>query len=386
MIAVLVPMTLIQLFAAGGPWTGPVVTVPAWSAIAVIMFGYRRLPAAALPVAVLSLLFTLVIPVLGVVLSPALWLAEIGGLLVITLWTVRLWDAKWGSLTVGMLLAALLLLLPVRQAPANSAANTMALLVLTMFGVIVAVSWGVYLRSIDVRRRRALAGVQRNERLELARDLHDFVAHHVTGIVVQAQAAQYIPADDRRKVAESFASIEAAGLEALASMRRLVGVLRDDDAGAGVRPLGDLDQLRSLVERFSVGDVYASLHIGADLAADRLPPEVAATAYRVVQEALTNVRKHGSHVTTVTVSVVRSQHGIDVSVRDNGRSSMHRSPLSGMGGGYGLAGLVERLAALGGSLTAGRRPEGGWEVHAKIPFAAGGSADAMSSTATEGYP
>lgn len=383
-VAILAPLTLITVLAMGNPLVGLLAVTPALLAIAVIMFAYKRLPISALPVAAASLATTVLVGSVGPVTSPAVWMAETGGLLIVTLWTVRLWDAKWGPLATGALVAALLLLLPIRHATTGSVTSVLALVILTMFGLAIAILWGVYLRSIDVRRHRVLASVQRNERLELARDLHDFVAHHVTGIVVQAQAAQYIPADDHQKTVESFAAIESAGLEALTSMRRLVGVMRDEDAGPGSRPLGDLDQLRNLIEQFRVGDVYASLHIAADLSADRLPPEITATAFRIVQEALTNVRKHGNQVTTVTVSIARGGDGVDVTVRDNGRPSTHRSRLAGLGGGYGLAGLSERLTALGGSLAAGNRPEGGWEVLARIPLTGAPSAGSATSSVNKG--
>ena len=378
-VFLLTPLTLVTIFGSGNLVYGLVASLPAVSAIAVVVFGYNTLPVAALPVGVMSLFVTALTWLEQPWVVPTMWLAEAGGLLVLTLWTVRLWDAQWGRVTSGTLVAALLLLMPMRQTGVNSVTSVLILVIFTFMGLTVAVLWGLYLRNVDVRRRRTLAGVQRAERIELARDLHDFVAHHVTGIVVQAQAAQYIPASDHDKTRESFAAIEQAGVEALASMRRLVGVLREEDAGAGSRPLGDLDQLRSLVEQFSVGDVYASLHIAADLAANEMPPEVTATVFRVVQEALTNVRKHGFQVTTVNVTMSRGAGGVDVAVRDNGRHTTRRSRLAGLGGGYGLAGLSERLTALGGSLKAGNRPEGGWEVIAAVPFQGSKPADRTSS-------
>lgn len=353
---------------AGGMLDDTIITlVPGLLAILLILIGDSRLPWAAIPVAAVSLLMTLFIGSLSVPPTPAMWLGEIGALLILTLWTIRLWSARLGRTATGMLIAALLLL-PLRLGVYSSLAGLLFTEILIMFGLAVAVVWGLYLRSIDVRRQRALANVQRSERIELARDLHDFVAHHVTGIVVQAQAAQYIPAGDHAKVTESFAAIEKAGVEALASMRRLVGVMRENDAGGGSRPLGDLDQLRTLVERFNVGEVYASLYLSPEFPAAAAPPEISATLYRVAQESLTNIRKHAHQVTTVSVVVSGGSDSVEMAVRDDGQVTGHRSRLASLGGGYGLAGLSERLVALGGSLTAGPRPEGGWEVIGRVPL------------------
>ncbi|MFD0556150.1 signal transduction histidine kinase [Stackebrandtia endophytica] len=364
--AVLMMFAFLSLLAGGFVGDTVATLIPGLLAIGLILIGDSRLPWAAIPVAAVSLLTTLFTGSLDVPPTPAMWLAESGALLILTLWTIRLWSARLGRTAVGLLIAALLLL-PLRLGVTSSLAGMLFSEIVIMFGLAVAVVWGLYLRSIDVRRQRALANVQRSERIELARDLHDFVAHHVTGIVVQAQAAQYIPATDHAKVTESFAAIEKAGVEALASMRRLVGILRDDDAGGGSRPLGDLDQLRTLVERFNVGEVYASLYLSPEFSAATTPPEISATLYRVAQEALTNIRKHSHHVATVSVVVSGGADSVEIAIRDDGQPGGHRSRLASLGGGYGLAGLSERLTALGGSLTAGPRPEGGWEVIGRVP-------------------
>ncbi|MEV4259437.1 histidine kinase, partial [Spirillospora sp. NPDC049652] len=232
------------------------------------------------------------------------------------------------------------------------------------------------IRAMDARRRRALSDARRDERLELARDLHDFVAHHVTGIVVQAQAARFAAssgaaAQSPEQLDRMFGQIEKAGTEALTSMRRMVGLLRDaQDAarpggphadGGATRPVGDLTQIAELVDGF--GDTPpATLALADDLG--ELPPEVVTSVHRVVQEALTNARKHAADATVVRVSVARLGDGsVEVAVRDDGQGRGRRLP----SGGFGLAGLAERVDAVDGRLTAGPRPEGGWEVVAVIP-------------------
>ncbi|POM27693.1 Sensor histidine kinase LiaS [Actinomadura rubteroloni] len=232
--------------------------------------------------------------------------------------------------------------------------------------VVVAIGTGLYLRALDARRVRALAGARRDERLELARDLHDFVAHHVTGIVVQAQAARFAAgsaaAQSPEQLDRMLASIEKAGGEALASMRRMVGLLRDaSDDPAGLRPVGGLDQVIDLVERWT--DPPASLIIDRNVGAP--PPEVATTLHRIVQEALTNVRKHAADATHVRVAITRSgPDAVTIEVTDDGQGRGRLLP----SGGFGLAGLDERVASLGGRLSAGPGPHGGWRVVAVLPI------------------
>lgn len=289
--------------------------------------------------------------------------AEILALLLILIWTVRRWDAplgKWG--TFGLVVA--FELLPLRQAELREVVYSTFVLTIVLMG---ALGLGVYLRSVDINRQHALAEVRRRERMDLAGDLHDFVAHHVTGIVVQAQAAQYLNEGDAQQCRQAFVAVERAGMEALSSMRRLVLVLRNDEA-AKTRPIGDLEQVRAMVEQFNVGGRYAWLHIAHEVEPRGLAPEVAATIHRIVQEALTNINKHGRAAVTVGVSIGRQDGDIEVTVRNDGRARK-RSRLGRIGGGFGLAGLRERLDALNGSFRAGPLPEGGWEVAATIPMA-----------------
>src|SRR5690606_21079624 len=126
-----------------------------------------------------------------------------------------------------------------------------------------AIGLGCYLRTIDGRRRRAVADVRQNERLALARELHDFVAHHVTGIVVQAQAARTIRETAPQQVDQLLQGIEQAGSETLESMRKLVRVLREDDTGA-VRPGELFAELAEMVAAFSERDTPATLQVSAD--------------------------------------------------------------------------------------------------------------------------
>lgn len=226
-----------------------------------------------------------------------------------------------------------------------------------------AIGVGTYLRSVDDRRARAMTGARQSERLELARDLHDFVAHHITGIVVQTQAARYVAQTDPAQTDEMLGEIEGAAVQALSSMRRLVSVLRaDPDEGAATRPSGGLAQVDELVTGFSRGGPPAKLEIDPEVLHRTLAPEVATTVHRVVQESLTNARKYAGDASLVRVSVRERGGGIEVAVRDDGRGTARRLPRDARGGGFGIVGLAERVRTVGGNLHAGPRPEGGWEV------------------------
>ncbi|MGH8929201.1 MAG: sensor histidine kinase [Egibacteraceae bacterium] len=239
---------------------------------------------------------------------------------------------------------------------------------LLAFPATAAIALGGVLRLSDQRKSAELQAVReavrQKERLDLARELHDFVAHHVTGIVVQAQAAQVVAAQDAAAVTSALKVIEQAGAEALASMRRLVAVLRGEEVS--LDPGSDVGQLRELVEGFtrSSPGLAVALDIGDGLEAAHLPPPLVSTVYRVVQESLTNVRRHAAGATTVRITLDRIHDRLHVCVRDDGQATT--SSLD-PGTGFGLAGLTERLDSLGGTLRVGPQPEGGWEVLATLP-------------------
>ncbi|WP_156926172.1 sensor histidine kinase [Glycomyces arizonensis] len=303
--------------------------------------------------------------------------AEGFALLLLMLFAVRHWDAppgRWVAFVLGAAILAIGLRFYVYPG------SVFGGMVMTGMGLSTVVGFGAYLRGLDKLRRETQEEVRRAERLELAREMHDFVAHHVTGIVVLAQAAQVTDtapgASPRPRpepegaslppyAAKAFADIEEAGLAALASMRRMVKMLRDEDGGTGVNPLGDLSQIEDLVERFSREGTDATCFISPELAG-KVAPEIAATAHRIVRESLTNVRKHAQGARQVRVVVAAAgSGGLEVSVRDDGRAA--RGRLAQSGGGMGLLGLGERVEAVGGQLRAEPRPGGGWQVVAWLP-------------------
>jgi signal transduction histidine kinase len=288
-------------------------------------------------------------------------LAEQAGLAVLLMTAVRSLR-RWHLWCAGPLLAAAMVLEPLRW---GAVGRLFVFPVLLLAGVVFAA--GLHLRALDERRMRAVADVRRGERLQLARELHDLVAHHVTGIVVGVQAAQVAAASHPRQALEVLPEIEAAGMETLASMRRLVAVMRDDDGPASAARV-DGGALQDLVAEFSV--TGPPVRLRTDDAIDRSAPEVAVSAHRIVQEALTNVRRHAVGVTAIDVEVRGTSEGLLVAVRNDGsRIEAGATPLGGAGG-FGLLGISERVTAVGGRLAAGPHPDGGWLVTAMLPAGA----------------
>lgn len=204
-----------------------------------------------------------------------------------------------------------------------------------------------------------------DERARIAREMHDVVAHGLSVIVVQADGARYAAAKDPAAAVDALATISATGRDALAEMRKMLGLLRSGD-GTGTRPQPGLADIPFLIDeaRAAGMDVSATLPpVGVTV-----PDGVALTAYRVVQEALTNVRKHaGPEVhATVAVDVVMGPRGpeVRVDVVDDGRGAAAIDD----GNGLGLAGMRERVVVHGGTVDVGPRPGGGYGVSARIPL------------------
>jgi len=232
---------------------------------------------------------------------------------------------------------------------------------------------GFYLRTVESTRARALATVRAEQRAEFARDLHDFIAHHVTGIVVQAQGAKFIAEQDPRRVLLALEQIEQAGAETMASMRRMVGVLRDPQAepDAPLAPLAGMAELSSLLDQFTAaGGPIARMHTDGDITA--LPVEVSTSAYRVVMEALTNIRQHAPAARVADVWIRRTADWLLVRVANDGPPPRSAGPRDRQG--YGLVGLTERVRSVGGRITAGPGIEGGWVVDAALPVDGEGTA------------
>ena len=180
----------------------------------------------------------------------------------------------------------------------------------------------------------------------------------MTGIVVQAQAARLVAATRPDVTANALSSIERAGADALSSMRAMVGALRADQGDAPIAPTATLDDIRQLA---TSGSIALPVVVSLDSAAERLPSSVMASLHRIAIEALTNARRHGTGATTVDVAVACGPQHVTLSVTNDGAVVTDRQQ------GFGLVGIAERVAALGGHFEAGPRPTGGWAVTAVLP-------------------
>ncbi|ANZ20164.1 histidine kinase [Streptomyces noursei] len=227
---------------------------------------------------------------------------------------------------------------------------------------------GGYLRAEDGRRRTAAENVRQAERLDLARDLHDHVAHYVTAMVVQAQAGEPTAERDPATARKLFANIERTGQEGLVAMSRMVRLLRKADGAVAEAPVTPaMTRIEELVHQFSGTGQQAWLDIADDVDGTVWSPQLAKSVERLVQEGLTNIRKHARTATTVHVKLGTDGDRLVVRVRDNA-SGQQRGRVWFRPSGFGMVGLSERVVELGGELSSGPMPEGGWELAASIPM------------------
>ncbi|MBW9120326.1 sensor histidine kinase [Microbacterium trichothecenolyticum] len=228
-------------------------------------------------------------------------------------------------------------------------------------GVAVAVTTSTLGLAVRWRRRartRELEQVRLLEREQLARDLHDTVAHHVSAIAIQAQAGSAVAATDPGATVQVLHAIEAEATRTLREMRAMVGVLRAP--ADALAPTPGLAEIRSLAQTDAAVPAVV-VRVDGDL--DTVPPAVAAAVFRIAQEAVTNARRHARDATRVEVGVDVDAGGVKLEVRDDGEGAASVSP------GYGLTGMRERAALLGGACEAGPAPDGGWIVAATLPRA-----------------
>ena len=231
------------------------------------------------------------------------------------------------------------------------------------FGVLVAAAaGGAALRYRAESRRRASDQIRSQERVGLARELHDIVAHHVSAIAVQAQAGRAMARQRPEAGLEALAAIEGEASRTLAEMRAMVRVLRDG-APTEYAPQPGVADLASLARRDPVPVV--DVELPDDL--DQLPPQVDTAVYRLAQEAVTNALRHARNASRVEIRVVEGAGRLRLRVTDDGQID----PARPAGRGFGLLGMTERAQLLGGTLRAGPAPEGGWTVDAELPTEVG---------------
>src|SRR6476661_2340231 len=221
-----------------------------------------------------------------------------------------------------------------------------------------AAALGAAIRYREKIRIRDIDQAKAREREQLARELHDTVAHHMSGIAIQAQAGRAIAASHPERAVEVLAIIEDAATRTLTELRAIVGVLRASQdtefapqpGVAEVEQLATDGQTRPCVEVTLLGEL------------DDLSPAVGAAIYRLAQESITNARRHARHATQVTVAVTGDADQVRLTIDDDGSAAGGRAPA-----GYGLVGMRERASLLGGTFSAGPAAERGWRVEAVLP-------------------
>ncbi|WP_156250343.1 sensor histidine kinase [Pseudactinotalea terrae] len=345
-------------------------SVAVLAVVAAIVWWRGRRPSVHVPTAALaglSLVLTAAhLPTGDGGIGAALWgLVEIAGLLTLVVVLVRR-SRSPVAIGVGALAGSAIAATLLRvRAPIESPADLLLGLFWIPF-VLAAAAAGWYLRTQDASHLREVRRVQTEQRLAIAADLHDFVAHEVSAMLFQAQAARMLDAEGR-EAALALERIEVLGQRALASLDQSVHMLREHDERR--RSLSDL---RHLAQQFSaIGPAPVDLHVAPG--AEDCGGEVSANAYRIVVEALTNIRRHAPDSTEVTVDIgpTDDRRALAVVV-ENAVSSeavvpRTAQPAQAGPGGSGIATLAERLEAQGGTLTAGPRSGGGWRLAAVLP-------------------
>jgi signal transduction histidine kinase len=274
------------------------------------------------------------------------------------------------ALGYGVLVVALLALWIV-DIPDFGASGAFSNIVL--YGAALGVGWAVQSRRLrleaaeeraellereqEEERARALA----QERLHIAQELHDVMAHSMSVIAVQAGVGMHVVDRDPAEAKKVLENISTTSRSTLGELRRMLGVLRDDDGGTAYAPapgLGDIDRLAR-----EVTDAGVPVKVTMEGSVVDLPPGIDLTGYRIVQEALTNVLKHAGP-SRAWVCVTNDDRALHIEVRDDGRGVNGRSG----GTGHGLTGMRERVAVYGGELRAGPIPGGGFMVSAELPY------------------
>ena len=222
--------------------------------------------------------------------------------------------------------------------------------------------------GLESEKAAATSRAVDDERLRIARELHDVVAHSVTSIAVQSSVGLDRLRQDPDAAEQALAAIETSSRTALAEMRRMLGMLRHSEEGsASLVPAPGLAHVRSLVEEYVAAGISTSLTVDGDRP-PLVPPGVDLSAYRIVQEALTNVAKHAPGA-QADVDIRWSADGVVVEVRDDGHGPALFGPdRERTSPGQGLLGMRERVGLFGGVLAAGPRPEGGFGLLAHLPF------------------
>jgi len=297
-----------------------------------------------------------------IVVIDATNLLTIGGLLMLPYALFRWGSGREAAVGLGIILAWL----PVTHV-ADPTASAQVGLAPSEVGTVVG-GYGFFLFSAALgasirfhahARTRDIEQAKLRQRNELARELHDAVGHHVSAIVIQAQAGRALAASQPDRALGTLETIEETASRTLEEMRAMVGLLRHG-AGPDFAPqpgLADIERLARGVGGWPRVDVQVAGNLSG------ISPRLGVALYRIAQEAVTNAVRHARDATRVTVRVADEDEQVRLTVRDDGDASTtaHTPP------GYGLVGMAERASLLGGSLQAGPDPDGGWTVDALLP-------------------
>ncbi len=299
--------------------------------------------------------------------------------LLVGLYTIAAYRARRLAVAAGAVLEVGALLAATRFAPAGDVLTSLIFL----SGLVVA----AFFIGTSVQNRRAylaalveradwlererdaearLAAVA--ERARIAREMHDTVAHSITVVITLAEAAGAVAPSDPAAAQQAMGQVATTGRGARAEMRRLLGVLRDDETDAlpdapDLAPAPGLDRVDELIANARSAGLPVRLTVTGR--PRPLPSTLDVTAYRTVQESLTNALRHAAEPTKVEVALRWADTDLAIDVADDGRPAGRGAPV----GGHGLAGMRERLAVFGGSLSTGPGANGGWHVHAVLPLA-----------------
>lgn len=278
--------------------------------------------------------------------------ASVSATLVLTYALFRWGSGREAACGLAMILAWLAITLVANPAgPAEMVAGYAFFLFAAALGA--AIRYRAKTRIRDIEQAKA------REREQLARELHDTVAHHVSGIAIQAQAGRAVAETHPERAIEALVTIEDAATRTLTELRAMVGVLRASQ-GTELAPQPGLAE----VERFANdGQTRPSVEVTLAGELDDLSPAVGAAIYRLAQESITNARRHARHATRITVAVTGDADHIRLTVDDDGSSGTPARTLSG----YGLVGMRERVTLLGGTFHAGPNADRGWRVEANLP-------------------
>jgi signal transduction histidine kinase len=302
----------------------------------------------------------------------------LGPAILVAVYSVAAYGSRWVSVA-GLALAEVGLAAAVQLTPLKLETDSLVLFMGTLAAAWLLGHFAHNYRAYAARLEERTAELERargelarravvEERLRLARELHDVVAHAMSVIAVQSGVGAHVADSRPEEVGKALAAIEATSRDALTELRRLLGVLRQDgESQASLAPVPGLANLEGLLAEVAKAGLTVGLRVEGRPAP--LPAGLDLSAYRIVQEALTNVVKHAGPA-RAQVTIRYRDHEVAVEVTDDGRGVGVVAGDGRRGTGHGLIGMAERVAAFGGDLEVGPRPGGGFRVAARLPVAA----------------